>query len=223
MLSYPMGALTTSSPAKIVMSKKKVYILKIGPYDPEIQGLSKYESYDLIATCRYSPGLSNKEYVKQHVERSRIKGTEIILCSKAKRAEETAAVIKELVGRNAKIVPTLLLNEVGFSMKSLLSEEEYRKGGSDIARERFIERFVADKLLEPRNRVYKRIKNLLELLTQDPYRDKKVVCVSHSFFMKVLSIYLRNKKLFGEPSILKKYFNPKKRTFEFCEGFTFTV
>lgn len=205
------------------MSKKKIYILKTGPYNPEIKGLSKYESYDLITTQKYSPGISDRDYVKEHTDRRRIKNVEVILCSELKRTRKTAGVIKGIINdQTIRMVPTHLLNEVKFSMKVLVTEEEYKTHGSNIVRERFIEHFIADTLLESRKEIFERIQNLMELLN-DRYRGKKVLCVSHSFFMKILSVYLKDKKLFEDPRVLKKYLDPKKRTFGFCEGFEFTV
>lgn len=186
-----------------------------------MSGWSKYESLELLTLQKHSPELSDRNFVRECVDRKLVAGVEVIIHSNLTRARETAEVIRELFSDSSiSLKPTPLLNEVRFSIKALATEEEYQKHGSDIVRKRFIDHFIADKLLESREEIAKRIQGLLKLLNTQ-YQNKRVLCVSHSFFMKIFKIYLADSNLFEDPDILKDHFNPKKKTFEFCEGFCF--
>lgn len=204
------------------MFERKVYILKTGPYNPTEGGLSRYDGFERITTQDYSPHLSDPNYVWKNVELDKISNANLIFCSQALRTQETAGTIKSLLQRQVKIEITPCLNEVKFSLKALLSEAEYKREGSTLVRKRFIEDFINDTLLEKKAQISERIKGVLALLKTQPI-EQKIVCVSHSFFMKILHTHVLEDRLFENPKLLYKYFDFTKRTFECCEGFELKI
>ena len=205
----------------------KVYILKTAKYDPIKDNLSKYECLDLVARGEYSPSIvvGNQEIITA-VDRLAVKDADFIFHSPSLRTRGTAEAIRQTLSPNAILIETPFLAEVYFSLKDLVTQEEYEREGSNLVRKRFIELFVNncnDKTLEPRRSIQKRIVDFLALLRSGKYQNEKLVAVSHSFFMKVLQIYLRELTLFENPALLSKHFNWQKRTFEFCQGFSFEI
>lgn len=203
------------------MTKTKIYMVKTGPYNPVREGMSKYQSYDTITTQQFSPGITGQKDVVNQLNIELFSGAGVIMCSTLRRCYETAQIITELLGVGVA-TPTELLNEVKFSMYSLATEEEYQREGSNIIRARFIDHFIADTLLETRKQLFGRVQGLFNII-RESYYGKCVVCVSHSFFMKLLSTYLKDRRLFEKPEILREYFDPTKKTFQFCESFSFYV
>lgn len=194
---------------------KTFYVRKIFRYDPTFGGkYSKYDGYNLITTNRLEVGISEKGVVElKNVDSP-------LISSDIRRAKETA----KLVARGLNISKTVFTNqlaEVKFNLKKLLSEKEYLEFGSDLVRKRFIEAFVNDKLDESRSSIKKRINNLFKKL--DVMSDGRYILISHSFFMKILEVYLENKDLFEDPKILESKFNYQKKTFDFGSGFDFKI
>lgn len=199
-----------------------VLILKTAEYNPIYDGPSKYESLDLITTFQFSPGITHPKKVISILNLDKLEGVQIIVHSSLRRARETAKAISSIMKNNSEILESNALDEVRFSLKNLVSAEEYEKNGSNLVRQRFIEAFIEDALLEKRGQIFGRILTLGRLLRGLNAPDgKKILCVSHSFFMKILAVFLKEPKFFDSPVLLRKYFNPKKRTFEFCQGFEF--
>ena len=50
------------------------------------------------------------------------------------------------------------------------------------------------------------------------YQVEKYLVISHSFFMKIMDIYIHMGDLFADPSILRDYFNPTKRRIILMKG-----
>lgn len=204
------------------MFSKKILILKTGEYNPVFNGLSKYESLNLITTYQYSPGIISPEKVGADLNKNTLLGIKIIVHSSLRRARETARVIKNLLEERPQVLTSNYLSEVKFSLKDLLTQNEYENEKSNLVRQRFIEGFIKNTLLETREEIFIRIKNLGQFLKKlEAGSNAKIICVSHSFFMKILQIYLIDDRLFDSPEILAKHFNPSQRTFEFCQGFEF--
>lgn len=194
---------------------KKIFVRKIFPYDPTFNGkYSKYDGYKLIALQKNSPNI-NKIINIEPIELN-----SLIFTSPLKRAEETAGSISKKLKLNS-IVIVKELSEVLFDLQNLVSKDEYEKFGSALVRKRFIEAFISDELEESRGKLEKRIKKLLKKIERLP--DGNYLLISHSFFMKILQVYLKENKLFLEPEILRKEFNYRKKTFDFGKGFDFQM
>lgn len=213
---------------------REAYILKTAKYDPIKENLSKYECLDLVACREYSPPIiATPEEVALAVDKEAVKNADFIFHSPFLRTRQTAEAIKQVLSPNAVLVETPFLAEVHFSLKDLVSQEEYEEKGSNLVRQRFIERFISNdnltmeqfsnETMESSRSIQKRINDFLAELLNDKYQNKKLIAISHSFFMKVLEIYLEEPTLFENPALLAKHFDWQKRTFEFCQGFSFEL
>jgi broad specificity phosphatase PhoE len=184
-------------------------------YDPTFKGkYSKYEGYRLSGLQRVSPDIMKSYKVK-------FKRTfnNPIFCSTLKRGIEIASIIAK--HQKLKINKSKKLNEIKFDLKKLLSKREYEKYGSNLVRERFIQTFIDDRLIEKRGDIKKRIEKLIAVIKKLPAGN--YLLISHSFYMKILQVYLEDQSLFEKPEVLKKYFDPNKKTFDFGKGFEFNV
>lgn len=195
---------------------KKLIFRKIFPYNPTFGGkYSVYQGYCLITLQTKSPGIEEELEIK-----ILDKLENIIFSSPLKRARETSRSIAKKY-KSQKIIVLEELKEVMFDLKSLLTEEEYLKEGSNLVRKRFIESFIKDQLVEKRAEIKSRVDSARDILSKYPVGN--YLLISHSFFMKILQIYLKNNKLFDHPEILSKEFDYKLKTFEFGEGFEFDL
>jgi broad specificity phosphatase PhoE len=191
---------------------KKIIVRKIFPYDPTFDGkYSKYEGYALITTQELDPGIISEIYIKVD------KSTKIY-ASYLNRSRQTASAIGNTSGiTNIGILKDLA--EIKFDLKKLLRIDEYDKYGSILVRQRFVEDFINDDLMEKRVEIKKRIDRILTTL--ETAEETKILLISHSFFMKIMEVYLNNKDLFTKPRILKDFFDTNKRTFDNGTGFDF--
>lgn len=185
----------------------KIYFRKTLKYNPIRGDLSKYESYEAVTRQVRSPDILDSDS-PEHFNL-------ITYCSSLKRCRHTAKIMS-----SGKIIPLSDLKEIKFSLHSMVTNDEFEKYGSSLVRKKFIESFVNDSLIEKREDIQNRIDRVIKLLTSDN-SDKLVI--SHSFTMKIFEAYLKNKELFNHPKLLRKYFDPSKKTFENGEGFEFDV
>lgn len=196
---------------------KKVPVRKIAAYDPLKYGLSKYESYELVTRQIYDPGILPTAY---EAEKLRLGVNSCILASDLNRARETSQLYSHRGGVRCMFTPCL--REVRFSLKELLTEDEYQKHGSNLVRERFVDHFVNDSLLEKREMLFERIKRLENLISSQA--EQKILIISHSFFMKLMEAYLKDgQDVFENPELLRSYIFPERKTYEFMEGFDLTT
>lgn len=190
---------------------KKIFVRKIFPYDPTLNGkCSKYEGYCLICLRRGNPDISKdlKIQIPKRINK--------VYCSNLKRGIETAKSMSK------EYKETSLLNEVLFDLSKLVTKEEFEKYGSDKVRLKFIEHFIQDRLLEKKSTIKSRILRLLSKLNKLP--DGGYLLISHSFLMKILEVYIKTEgKLFASPRLLRKYFDYRKKTYNFGEGFEFNL
>ena len=190
---------------------KKIFVRKVFPYDPTLNNrYSKYEGYLKIGRQTIDPGIINSRIIDSSNVIDRV------YCSPRKRAIESAS----LTGK--EIIVLKELNEIVFDLSNLVSEEEYIKLGSNLVRERFINSFVDDTLMESRSEIKKRVESLIQKIKK--LSDREYLFISHSFFMKILETYLKtDDRLFEKPRLLEKYFDYKKKTYNFREGFEFNL
>ena len=191
---------------------KTITIIKTAAYDPTLSvryGL--YDGYCLSTLQKTQPHITvpAKPLTKQEV-----KGQ--VYCSTLTRSIETARLHTPRPQR------TSLLNEVLFDLKTLVTEAEFESQGSGLVRQRFVEAFVNDQLLDSRAAILARVKELLQFLkAQD---QTHILCVSHSFFMKVLEAYIKTSdKLEAHPDVLAAFISSKKHTYPYMEGFEFKL
>ena len=188
---------------------KKIVARKIFEYDPTFGGkYSRYYGYNLICSQKKSPRIIRPLLVGRPAKLSIP-----IYCSSLKRGKETALEF------GITIKPISELNEIKFSLKSLLTKAEFDKFGSNLVRKRFVEAFIKDELKEKRSEIKCRIDRIVKML-QD-LSNGNYLLISHSFYTKVFEIYLKSPNLFDQPEIIRRYFNTTKKTYNFGEGFEF--
>jgi hypothetical protein len=191
---------------------KRITIRKTFRYDPTVNGkYSKYDGYYLIGKQEVDPEIVAAPQLKKFNE------TQVVFCSKLKRGIETALKISK--DKNVIVLPEL--NEVRFDLGTLVNINEYDKYGSYLVRKRFINAFIENNLLETREDIEIRIEKLFKLLKNFP--DGNYLMISHSFIMKILQIYIKDRNLFKKPEMIRKYFDVNNRTYEFGTGFEFNL
>ncbi len=194
----------------------KVIMRKIFAYDPTFKGkYSRYEGYCRSTLQQESPDINEEKY---SIEPLVFDGP--IFSSSLKRGYQSAEAFREHY-KDKKIVKTELLNEIKFDLKKLVSEKEFEQEGSKLVRKRFIEAFIKDDLSEKRSEIQKRMDDFMKIFSNR--EGATVLAISHSFFMKILEIYLKDKKLFENPEILLKEFDPMQKTYGFGTGFEFVL
>jgi hypothetical protein len=193
---------------------KNIKVRKIFKYDPTFNNTySRYEGYSLITRQEIDPPVENSNIIENLESIS-----SPIYCSNLLRGKQSAKIFA--AGLNiSKIIDIAELNEVLFDLTQLVSKEEFESEGSTLVRKRFIESFIDNALLESRDAIELRIKNIFRILSDLP--ENNYLLISHSFFMKLLQIYLNNSNLFEQPTILRQEFDCKKKTFDFGKGFDF--
>lgn len=189
---------------------KTIYFLKIFSYDPTEGKYSKFRGY-----CQSTLGLSQPKVNKYQKIKLGPTMLNPIFTSPLLRAKQTANYLA--AQNNLQVKLTEDLAEVKFDLGQLVTEEEYQSFGSKLVRQRFIDAFIHDQLHEPRRSIQKRFQSLLSLFNQLP--DGDYLAISHSFFMKLLYIYLTYGDIFKQPELLTKHFLPDKKTFDFGKGF----
>lgn len=187
---------------------KVVIVRKVAKYDPVVVGMSKYESYDLITRRKCSVGIVGGQMIKEKFK------FDLIVSSDLKRAKETAKLYSKQGGSS------LLqeLREVKFSLKDLVTEDEYEKNGSIAVRRKFVEKFVEDKLLESREDIKRRLVRFSNILRERG--EKKILVISHSFLMKMMEAYFKfGYDVFKYPETLAMFIKPNRKTYDFMKGF----
>ena len=186
----------------------KIYFRKTFKYDPCHSGLSKYESYEAVTRQLYSPGIVDLDF-KEHFHLP-------TYCSSLKRCRQTAKILS-----TGKITVLSDLREIKFSLYSLVSREEFERYGSSLVRERFIQSFINDSLLEKREDIKKRINRVVKIIFQEN-NDKLIV--SHSFTMKMFeACFQKNLNIFKDPNLISKVIFTQTETYPFGGGFDIRV
>lgn len=188
-----------------------IYFKKILKYDPTFgDTYTKFDGYQIISTQEFDPDI-------EKIQEKEIKIPENLLfpvfTSSLKRGIQSAQRYFD----KEYITALDELKEIKFDLQSLLTKDEYEKYGSNLVRERFVEGFIKDSLLEKRHDIKKRIIYMENLFSD--LIDGSYLVISHSFFMKIFQIYSKNKNLFEKPELLIGLFDIKTKTFDFGDGF----
>lgn len=197
-----------------------IILIKTGPYNPLKPGLNKYQSYSLITLQKYDPPL-DKTQINNYLKNTKkdLAKVDYLLTSNLKRATQTSQFLKtnHLIKREVKIKKTPHLNEIKFSMAKLCSQQEYGRYKSVIVRRCFISAFIANTLMESHQDIQKRFTLLEEQIAKLQLNYQNIACISHTFFIKLYSVYKKHPELFEHPKIIRKYLNPKKKIMNFCD------
>jgi broad specificity phosphatase PhoE len=189
-----------------------VSFIKTLPYDPTFGGMySLYEGYVLSASQKTDPPI--KLIKKPLCETTRA----TVFTSTLQRTQQTARLLY-----SDTFTAHCLLNEIEFNLNLLVTKNQFEQHGSRIVRKRFVEVFVQNSLSESHLDMKIRIIKLLSFLKRQ--NTEHIICVSHSFFMKILQSYLEsNGQTFKDPYIIKKYIIPSQPTYEYGQGFEIDI
>jgi broad specificity phosphatase PhoE len=196
-----------------------ITLMKIGPYNSIKKGLTKYESIKLLTLNKFDTEI-DQEQMKKYIQHDKFfLKFDCIVVSKFNRAQSTLKYLldNDLLKNNIVIKSSSNLDEILFDSGLLCTEKEYTRFGSNIIRKRFLDFFVNDNLTETLEQIKSRIDNLEKDLNVLDRKYKNILCISHTFFIKLVLIYKKNRNLFSEPHIIKNNINPNKRIMEFCE------
>jgi broad specificity phosphatase PhoE len=196
-----------------------IILMKTGPYDPQIDNISKYASVIALGRQESDPPLdpAKSEDCFGELDAALFESVGTIYCSDLLRTRQTAELLKSrgLIDGNTPISYTSLLREIRFDIADFCSEAEYTLASSDAVRAGFIRAFIDDSLLETRQEIKQRCDELLKIFEQNKAQD--ILAISHTFFLKLFTIYLEHRNLFDEPELITRYIEPQKRIMKFCE------
>lgn len=186
----------------------RIYFRKTFEYNPIHSGLSKYESYEAITRQTRSPDIVDLKSSEHFSLRT--------YCSSLKRCQHTAEILS-----SGKITALNELREIKFSLRNLVTSKEFEKYGPSLVRERFIQGFINDSLLEKRENIQKRIKRVIKIVSLG--NNNKLI-VSHSFTMKMFEAYLKEGlDIFEGPNLISKVIHVQTETYGFGKGFVVEI
>ena len=182
--------------------------MKIAPYSPIQKNLSRFESVKLLTTQKINPRI-NQKLTQNILRKKSLRKIDLIITSNLLRAKETAKFLTKnfIVDKGARIINSSLLNEIKFKIGC--SNKDYEKEKSNIIRKNFIELFIQDKLIDKRQEIQNKF-TTFDRLIKKWEKSRNILCISHTFFIKLYLIYRDNPHLFDNPKILWEYINPNE-------------
>lgn len=190
---------------------KKVYLMRSAPYEYMVPGMNLYQSFDVIGKGEYEVEIDEPQlaHFAQKIPPQLKNG--VVLSSPRLRSVQTALLL------TPRPVVAEELREVGYSMIEFISESEFfnADGSPNVtkARKAFVHALIEDRLSEKFAELIERIEKILARVVQMP--NKKVVMISHGFFMKIFEAYMLDAEIKKEPRRLLKYFSGEKEAFHF--------
>ena len=171
--------------------KKVQFIRHSMPADPytDYSKLTFDQICDL-ATEKFTPDIhpNSEKLIKEKLDAAEIGKVEVIFCSNSKRTIQTAELICEVFSLDVEVIPTTLLMEVHFDPSKQMTLKEYEEKGLQLIRERLFEGMEKGKGADSIKETFVRIKELEHFLKN--LSQKNVLCVTHSFYMRLLRLYL---------------------------------
>lgn len=134
------------------------------------------------------PSINKKGSAKQmnNLKKSLAK-TEVIYRSSSLRSEQTAELIKNFLNRNIPILENKNLNEIYFNLSLLMTREEFIKNRMLAIRKSIFRGMRSGQGVESLERVIGKIRDLEKQLMAS--KNQYILCITHSFFMRVLRVY----------------------------------
>jgi broad specificity phosphatase PhoE len=197
-----------------------IEIRKIGRYDPTQGGrYERYEGYCLSTDESIDLPLDKPQAIHElDVITTEFKANWILSSSRL-RACQTAEYFGQRFNIGYQTAHSL--REVPFDLSTMMSKEEFLKNGSDLVRKRFVEGFVSNTLLEPRESIKTRLELLFEEIRGN--QSSRGMLISHSFIMKIIEGIASGIDIFGQPDSLAQLIDPSKKTYPFGGGFSFEI
>lgn len=190
----------------------KISFIKIAQYGSAVPITRKYTFYaqatkqvsdpDIDLPISYHPRYQRGQYMT-------------VFSSPLRRGLSSASYLAQ------HVVALDQLREVRFDLTQLVTKQEYMLYGSNLVRGRFVKAFIADTLLEKRQMIIGRVRKLLLYLYS--LHTNEIVCVSHSFFMKIIEAHTKGCDLLQYPEKIADFIQPNTKTYPFGEGFVYTL
>jgi broad specificity phosphatase PhoE len=142
-----------------------------------------------------------------------------ILSSDSKRTVQTARIIAEAIGNPTTIAQSKNLREIYFDPSALIKDSEYASGGMPAVRTSLFNAMIDGRGAESITDIMKRIVRLEKELRNT--KARQILCVTHSFYMRVLRLYFLSKITHPEditPDLLLKTIDH-----DYLEGFEITL
>ncbi len=141
--------------------------------------------------------------------------TELILTSPLKRTEETATVLKSVFNIDAPIKVNKSLAEMFWNPASMISEGGFLTALSENKldlKEARVKHFLDGTAPKTLDDGLNQLRGLEEELTE--YQQQKILCVTHSFFLKLLKLYFVDNKRMCEDFTKDLLLKTKSMVFE---------
>lgn len=205
----------------------QVHFITSAPIEDFLRGYDIYDSFDLVSrgerVAHLVPGAA--ELVRSFKFDFPIKNITTIFTAPMGQTRATAELLIS-TGLTPYARVTLLDDLVGvrFSMPSLISKTEFVSlpFGEALAKARreFVIKLYHNELLDSIDSVRKRILGLIQHLST---AEGEVLCICHSFFLKLVEISIYQPLAWENLDKLLLAFGTPKRPFNFFTGFDFRV
>lgn len=144
-----------------------------------------------LSTDRIDPDIhpDSPQAISERFTRKYLQEFDMILCSPSKRAQRTAERIQRLSGKDLKIEESNTLREISFDPALLTTKDKFLQDGlPEIRAVLFKGMIQKEPGVEALDDILIRVDTLTGLLEQTRY--KNILCITHSFYMRVLQLYL---------------------------------
>ncbi len=168
--------------------KQQIIFLRHGQMQPPYQDYSllPYGKLALLSRRQVEPRLdreANELLIKRARSLFPLKPRPLILCSTAKRTQDTAALLFPSVPSDIQAC----LNEIPFDLTALLTEAEFQKHGMPLVRTRFFEALMEGRSMESLREIWLRLASLDEYIRTR--HDAQILCITHGFLLRCLQLY----------------------------------
>ncbi len=157
-----------------------------------------------LATDKFTPDIhpDGLRLISEKITSKELKKLDLILCSDSKRTIKTAELIQSLSKKTLEIRKSENLAEIFFDPSLLTTKGKFLRNGFIEIRKSLFEGMKKGIGADSLDRTLRRAESLESELRKLPY--KNILCVSHSFYMRVLRLYfLENLKKSQEISVNK--------------------
>lgn len=203
-----------------------ITFLTSGRITYDLPGHTLYESIALTARGDVFPHLNalGREETQTFAQQELSNNLTHIYSALSAQCLDTAEVLVQTTGLPLTPLPDLL--PFPFALEDLLSSEEFSSLEDQrfpLLRKRFVEALFDDRLLIPQSEVKKRLSSLLPYLAQK-HPQEHILCISHAYFIHLLSIYKAvGERMFEDKELLLHHFAPEKEPLGRLRRTTFTV
>ena len=202
--------------------KYSVPIITSAPIEYNFLEYDIYDSFDLVSQGLMTASLINESpiIIKKHKFKFDINNIKKIYTAIDGQTLKTAElIIDNKKAINTQIIPLELFNGVRFSMKNIITKKRFfslpQVQALNEARTNFLTMLYHNNLIEDFDSVKNRIYTILKMLKKE---ELEVLCISHSFFIKLIEIYLLDNNCFDNLEKMIFLFCPEKKPYQPLTG-----